>query len=73
MTILWEMSLSKGGSRLRGWLGKGCILVAKVSKAIATITEFLEPSLWAVDVCLEKKGRFWGKTGAGICLVEAPR
>ena len=32
----------------RGWLGWGCILVAKVSVAIATIAEFLEPPLWVV-------------------------
>ena len=41
--------------------GIGLQLVAKVSVAIATIADFLEPfAMSCADVCLENKGRFWG-------------
>ena len=45
--------------------GIGLQLVAKVSVAIATIADFLQPIVTScVDVCLEnKKGRFWGEAG----------
>ena len=56
-------------------LGQGYILVTKVSVVIATIAEFLKPSLRVVLMYARKKWR--GDSGVKqilvICLVEATR